>query len=128
MDIRFTGWSSENLTLELSGNSYGFVNVTDSDVLTASFEEIFEVYVPNSFTPNNGDYDNNKFKISVFTEKEFLFTIKIYNKWGQFISESKDIDNAWDGTNQKQDRRCQMEYIVIYNITLPESVYEKKEQ
>ena len=25
---RFTGWSSENLTLELSGNSYGSVNVS----------------------------------------------------------------------------------------------------
>ncbi len=124
---RFTGWSSENLTLELSGNSYGFVNVTDSDVLTASFEEIFEVYVPNSFTPNNGDYDNNKFKVSVFTEKEFLFTIKIYNRWGQFISESKDIDNAWDGTSQKTGSQVpDGVYSYILSITLPESVYEKK--
>ena len=86
------------------------------------FEEIFDVYVPNSFTPNNGDYDNNVFQVSVFTENEYIFNIKIFNRWGQFVNESIDALNAWDGTNAKTGTQvADGVYTYILNIVIPSS-------
>ena len=65
----------------------------------AHFEEIFDVFVPNSFTPNNGDYDNNVFQVSVFTENEYLFNIKILIDGDSLFTVI--ALNAWDGTNAK---------------------------
>jgi gliding motility-associated-like protein len=55
-------------------------------------------YVPNSFTPN-GDELNQQFKPIIYSgidvnNYEFL----IYNRWGELIFESYDVDNGWDGT------------------------------
>lgn len=55
-----------------------------------------DVYVPNAFTPN-GDELNNVFK-TVSTCSYPLFDIKIFNRWGQVVFESSDLNEYWDGT------------------------------
>jgi len=127
---RFVEWTSNNLEIQPNSQQNGaFIIVSESDILTAHFEEIFEVFVPNSFTPNNGDYDNNIFQVSIFTENEYLFNIKIFNRWGQFINESTDALNAWDGTNAKTGAQVPDGiYTYILNVSIPstEKQYEKK--
>ena len=120
---RFVEWTSNNLEIQPNAQQDGaFIIVSESDILTAHFEEIFDVYVPNSFTPNNGDYDNNIFKVSVFTENEYIFNIKIFNRWGQFINESNDALNAWDGTNAKTGAQvADGVYTYILNVIIPSS-------
>ena len=54
------------------------------------------LYVPNVFTPNN-DGKNDKFVMFIPMMCE-TFTISIFNRWGQCIFESDDIDKNWDGT------------------------------
>ena len=64
--------------------------------LTLCPNEIF--YIPNSFTPDNNEY-NQTFK-PVFTSgiDPYDFRFTIYNRWGQLIWESYDISSSWDGT------------------------------
>jgi gliding motility-associated-like protein len=53
------------------------------------------VFVPNTFTPN-GDGKNDVLYVRSNILKEF--TLHIYNRWGELIFESSDIDKGWDGT------------------------------
>jgi len=55
-------------------------------------------YVPNTYTPDGDEY-NNTF-IPVFSNKNKVESIHllIYNRWGEIVFESKNIDFGWDGT------------------------------
>jgi gliding motility-associated-like protein len=55
-----------------------------------------EIYIPNAFTPNNGDGFNNEFK--VYAENIRTFNMKIFNRWGELIFQSDDVQQGWDGT------------------------------
>lgn len=54
-------------------------------------------FIPNAFTPDNKGPESNA-TFSVISDHAQTFHIKIYNKWGQQVFESKDINNSWDGT------------------------------
>lgn len=55
------------------------------------------VYVPNSFTPN-GDGINESF-FPVFTYKDVeKYEFLIFDRWGELIFESTDLNQKWDGT------------------------------
>lgn len=53
------------------------------------------IFVPNAFTPN-GDGRNDVLYVRSSVGYEMLF--RIYNRWGELIFESKDVNNGWDGT------------------------------
>lgn len=61
---------------------------------TIEVEEIYELYVPNSFTPN-GDNINEHFKIYGTGIEEY--EIRIYNRWGAEVFNSTDLEDPWDG-------------------------------
>ena len=53
---------------------------------------------------------------------KYIFNIKIFNRWGQFINESKDALNAWDGTNAKTGAQvADGVYTYILNVVIPSS-------
>jgi len=52
-------------------------------------------YVPSAFTPN-GDGKNDVFRPMLFGNvKKYVFTI--YNRWGQIIFQTTDLNKGWDG-------------------------------
>ncbi len=53
------------------------------------------IWVPNAFTPND-DGLNSKFKIVYGSIK--TFKLVIYDRWGEEMFSTTDIDNNWDGT------------------------------
>ncbi len=55
-------------------------------------------YVPNTFTPDNDSY--NQFFKPVFTSgyDPYDYSLLIFNRWGEIIFESHDVDKGWDGT------------------------------
>ncbi len=59
------------------------------------FVKVFEYFIPNAFTPNN-DGLNDVFKVEGLY-KNIKFRMSLYNRWGQMIFESTDIDNGWNG-------------------------------
>ncbi len=62
-----------------------------------SLDEEFTVYVPNAFTPDNNEH-NNEFRAIVLGERTNSFEMQIYNRWGQLVFESRDHQVGWDGT------------------------------
>ncbi|RZM18633.1 MAG: T9SS type B sorting domain-containing protein, partial [Pedobacter sp.] len=53
------------------------------------------VFIPNTFTPN---YDGKNDKLFVYGNSIAKLKLRVYNQWGQFIYESLNIQNGWDGT------------------------------
>ncbi|MFZ9956754.1 MAG: gliding motility-associated C-terminal domain-containing protein [Flavobacteriales bacterium] len=56
---------------------------------------IRKVYVPNAFTPNN-DGLNEAFYFRSISVAEF--ELLIFNRWGELIFTSNNINQGWDGT------------------------------
>jgi gliding motility-associated-like protein len=52
------------------------------------------IYLPSAFTPN-GDGLNDTF--GAVGEGIEVYQLKIYNRWGQIIFSSKNVDYKWDG-------------------------------
>lgn len=63
-------------------------------------EEICNLYIPSAFTPNR-DGINETFR-GLFGGKMESFELVVYNRWGQIVFRSKDINKGWDGNFQGQ--------------------------
>lgn len=89
-----------NPTANPDQNYTYYVSYTDANGCTASDSvNIFYdpiLYVPNTFTPGDGDSHNPFFKAEGgnFTDFELL----IFNRWGELIYTIEDINDYWDGT------------------------------
>jgi gliding motility-associated-like protein len=70
-----------------------------------------QVHAPNVITPNN-DGNNDKFKIfSLFIERP---TLEIYNRWGDQIFQTDDLENdLWDGTYKNRPAPSNQLYAYI---------------
>jgi gliding motility-associated-like protein len=68
---------------------------TVTKIVTVVPEVIF--YAPNSFTPDNDEF-NQSWKIHIEGIDVFDFDLFIYNRWGEIIWESHDVNAEWDGT------------------------------
>jgi gliding motility-associated-like protein len=60
----------------------------------------FEVFVPNAFTPN-GDARNPVFMPVTRGVKNIVF--EIFNRWGQRIFITNQLNSGWDGRHQGID-------------------------
>jgi len=69
---------------------------TDVDSLFIGLSEISTLYVPNSFTPDGTHGANDVFRIG--HSNMASFHILIFDRWGEVIYESHDLDFGWDGT------------------------------
>ena len=58
--------------------------------------QVIVFYLPNSFNPNSV-HGNNEFKLITTSTNIPGFTMYIYNKWGQLIFKTNDINEGWDG-------------------------------
>ena len=66
-----------------------YVDIYKDDCLNSDF------FIPNTFTPN-GDQQNDMFLVRGL--KVDLLSFAIYNRWGEMVFESNDINKGWDGT------------------------------
>ena len=72
---------------------------TDTIVKPINIEEEWYVYIPNTFTPD-GDRNNNDFRASTLGVRSL--NIGIYNRWGELIFTSPELNFIWDGTYRGQ--------------------------
>ncbi len=74
-----------------ASNEWG-CKITDSVVINVSIET--QLAAPNAFTPGNGP--NSTFKLVKLGVAQLNY-FRIYNRWGNKVYESNDIDAGWDG-------------------------------
>lgn len=67
-----------------------------SDSLTVNVTNIFDVIMPNAFSPNgDGIHDDIGLKTLGL---ESLIDFSIFNRWGQKIYQTSNLTDRWDGT------------------------------
>ena len=78
-----------------------YVQITDdngcialSNVAVVNIVPITQIFVPNSFTPNDDEH-NELFVIS--GEHIVIFNLKIFDTWGEKLFESNSLEKHWDG-------------------------------
>lgn len=54
-----------------------------------------DVFIPNAFTPNSDDANDNLFVRGNNIDE---FVLRIYNRWGELVFETTDQSSGWDGT------------------------------
>lgn len=107
----YTNAGNYIITLTAS-NEYG---CTDSDSISITINESGLVYIPNSFTPN-GDGINDIFKPVCTYIQPVDFRMHIFNRWGNEVFRTSDINAGWDGTvnGQKVHQVTEFNYIIFY--------------
>jgi len=74
-----------------------YFNFLTGDTVVAHFEkEPFEVYIPNSFSPNN-DGTNDVWHMVGNAIDPASYHMMIFNRWGDTIFESTDMNKVWEG-------------------------------
>ena len=86
---------SATLTVE---DDLGCIKNLTIDGSSLTFDDYFNIYYPNVFTPN-GDGENDEFIIEVPGRIYECTDLIVYNRWGQvqFISTGNNL--KWDGRN-----------------------------
>jgi gliding motility-associated-like protein len=80
---------SFNITLKTAA---GCITV---DTQVVKINKNIVIYVPNAFTPND-DARNDVLKPFMIGIKELVY-FKIFNRWGELVFETKNINEGWDG-------------------------------
>lgn len=70
----------------------------DTAVAHLMVEDQILVYVPNTFTPDGDEYNNDFFPVISSEIEPTDYLLSIFNRWGQIIFQSKNIEQGWDGT------------------------------
>ncbi len=86
----------------------------DTASQTIKIEPDFILFVPNAFTPN-GDGINDTFGCKGLFAT--TFDMKIFDRWGNLIFASDDINKPWDGTANHGTEAAQQD-IYIYSIKI----------
>jgi gliding motility-associated-like protein len=95
---------------QLAINEFGCLDSTSKNV----YVQIgYKLYVPTAFTPNEDGY-NDVFR--AFGEDIEEFSMRIYDRWGELLYSTFDIDNGWDGKTRLSEK------------TLPGGIYIYKIQ
>jgi len=84
-------------TYELCLYTDNLAGCNDSNCVELVFQGAFALYIPNTFTPN-GSGLNDEFGPVFYGSIPESFSLLIFNRWGQVIFESNDINTLWDGT------------------------------
>ena len=97
----FPTTTGQHYTVTLTGyNTQNGCSTSYSQIIVAKEPLIY--YIPNTFTPNGDEY-NNVFKPIFYSGLDiYNYHFTIYNRWGEVVFESFNVDFGWDGTYGNQ--------------------------
>lgn len=91
----------------------------DSIVKTVTVNPVYNIIIPNAFTPGNGGggyYDPSSTANTIFYPFADYVTdmrLNIFNRWGELIFESNEFEYGWDGTYR--DQPCPQD-VYVYKV------------
>jgi gliding motility-associated-like protein len=78
--------------------AYSSLGCPDTAVTTIQIYEELIFYVPNTFTPDHDDYNPVFRPIFSSGYDPQTYTLLIFDRWGEIIFESHDVNVGWDGS------------------------------
>ncbi|MCE9537693.1 MAG: gliding motility-associated C-terminal domain-containing protein [Bacteroidetes bacterium] len=107
----------ENLGAVATTSNYGFPGITKNGIynfsttpFALSSEVGASVFVPNVFSPN-GDGFNDVLRVRGKGIEEMQFII--FNRWGEKVFETTDVNSGWDGTDNGQPMNLS---VFVYSV------------
>lgn len=96
--------------------AYSPAGCTDTIRAAITVIEDLIFYVPNTFTPDNDDF-NEVFQ-PIFTSgfDPLDFQLLIFNRWGEIIFESHDASIGWDGTYGVESEKIVKDGTYVWKI------------
>ncbi len=97
---------------------------TSLDSVTVTVDLLcYEFFVPNVFSPN-ADGQNDVFK--AYNNCVSYFALTIYDRWGEKVFETTDINIGWDGTYNKEPLDAAVfSYIINAGLLNSQEVHKK---
>jgi len=83
-------------------NNYNCVDSTSHEIVV---EQSVTFFMPNAFSPNN-DGNNDLFGPKGLGINNDYYNLYIYNRWGELVFETNDINILWDGTSISSKNMC----------------------
>jgi len=97
-------WNTGETSPEIIIDTTGLYDVRVTSIKNCSTSDTVRIlwggdpfYLPNAFTPN-GDGLNDKFGPVRKFDYVNKFHMSIYNRWGQLIFDTSNLNQGWDGT------------------------------
>jgi len=90
-------------------NSFG---CTDTAYNSVDIIPDYVIYAPNAFTPNNHDGLNDVFMPKGVGINPDNFEMDIFDRWGNLIFKTSDINKGWDGHANGGDKIAQIDTYV----------------
>ena len=81
-----------NITLRIINDNGCFDEITKRIYVNA---DLF-IHIPSSFSPN-GDGINDTYGLAGMTQGVFKMQMDIYNRWGEKVFRSENVNDRWDG-------------------------------
>jgi gliding motility-associated-like protein len=82
--------------VQLIANNVG--GCPDTAYLNVEVKDELIFYVPNTFTPDNDKFNQTFQPVFYSGYDPQTYTLLIFNRWGEVVFESHDVDVGWDGT------------------------------
>ena len=120
--------SSQLSTLTISNPGTYWVTVTNNlgcsatDTITIKEECLDDVIAPNAFSPN-GDGKNDFFFASGLNVTSF--SLQIFNRWGERIFVSNDLNLPWDGAYDGRKQEADV-YVWVMDFRINEKETQRK--
>jgi gliding motility-associated-like protein len=84
---------------------------TSADELEIRPDCISHIHIPTAFSPNHDNINDTYKPVLVNFEN---YTLQIYDRWGELLFETHDINQGWDGTFLGRDVQ---QGVYLYQIT-----------
>jgi len=95
-----------------------------SDTVSVTVNNIFNFWVPNAFSPNE-DGNNDAIGITPKGIKD-IQVFRIYNRWGQKVFETNDLNQKWDGTFKGKPQELGVYVYYVIGITFLDELFKDK--
>jgi gliding motility-associated-like protein len=101
----------------LASGAYNVVVTDANNCITASQIQLeqelcCQLFMPDAFTPN-GDLRNDVYSIIERGGGVILGEFRIYNRYGQVVFSTSDINKGWDGTFKGKDQNSDTYFYIL---------------
>jgi gliding motility-associated-like protein len=99
----------------------------DTIIQSVLVSEELIYYVPNSFTPNEDQFNNEFLPVFYSGYDPYNYSMYIFDRWGEIVFETHDIEKGWNGTYGSSDKKVQ-DGVYIWKIEFKRKGIDKIEK